>query len=154
MKILFLDIDGVLNSHEDFRTTRSTTGKVLNMDMVARLKTIIERTDAKVVISSTWRRYPKHMRFFRDKTGIRYIAMTPVIEMAGSYLVGDRGEEIQRWMDTHKAYDIESYVILDDENDFLPHQQEHFVETGYYHGGLLGQHVEKAVEILNKQKEI
>jgi len=44
MKIIFLDIDGVLNVN------------VFQAKFINNLKTIIEATDAKIVISSSWRK--------------------------------------------------------------------------------------------------
>jgi predicted mannosyl-3-phosphoglycerate phosphatase (HAD superfamily) len=51
MKIIFLDIDGVLNNY-------NTLGEGLNWESnaVKILKRIIKETGAKVVLSSTWRR--------------------------------------------------------------------------------------------------
>jgi len=52
MKVIFLDIDGVLNvipqGHDKY-------GGIFHPEFVENLRTIIEATDAKIVISSTWR---------------------------------------------------------------------------------------------------
>jgi hypothetical protein len=52
IKIIFLDIDGVLNlcypKHDKF-------GRIFHPHFVDNLKMIIDETDAKIVISSTWR---------------------------------------------------------------------------------------------------
>jgi len=68
MKIIFLDIDGVLN-HELFFKERSMTDRkndlspkenyylsMIDENKVGLLNTLIENTSAKVVISSSWRK--------------------------------------------------------------------------------------------------
>jgi hypothetical protein len=68
----------------------------------------------------------------------------------------ERGHEVQEWIDSHQG--IESYVILDDDNDFLASQRGNFVRTanninhpdsidiGY---GLTKECTKKAIRILN-----
>lgn len=53
MKVIFLDIDGVLNV---ISKTRDEYGSEFHLDFVENLKNIIGSTDAKIVISSTWRK--------------------------------------------------------------------------------------------------
>ena len=65
MKVIFLDIDGVLNSDTDFFELRKfghpvneiKGSKVINRGCLALLQQIIEDTDAKIVLSSTWRHH-------------------------------------------------------------------------------------------------
>lgn len=52
MKVIFLDIDGVLNLRN---RTRDRFGSFFNKRFVDNLKRIIDFTDAKIVISSSWR---------------------------------------------------------------------------------------------------
>ena len=80
MKIIFLDIDGVLN-HEAFykeRYERVQNGEKLNhpyseidSNSVTNLNSLIADTDAKVVISSTWRHsgidYCKDVMLFKKE---------------------------------------------------------------------------------------
>lgn len=53
MKIIFLDIDGVLNvypqGHDEY-------GAIFHPHLVENLKLILDQTGAKIVVSSTWRR--------------------------------------------------------------------------------------------------
>lgn len=77
MKVIFLDIDGVLNiipeSVDEF-------GAVFHSNFVNNLKWIIEETDAKLVISSTWRygglNWLKRMWKYRNYPG-EIIGITP-----------------------------------------------------------------------------
>ncbi len=53
MRVLFLDIDGVLNSHEPL-CPEAMCGR-LHADKVARLNRVLRETDARIVLSSAWR---------------------------------------------------------------------------------------------------
>ena len=64
MKVIFLDIDGVLNTHESATTLRESfveRGADLmgfnrfDKNCVARVNRITDETGAKIVISSSWR---------------------------------------------------------------------------------------------------
>lgn len=165
MKIIFLDIDGVLNV---ISQTRDKYGSNFHQHFIDNLRTLIDTTDAKIVISSSWRtggdegsNTMKNMWKFRNLPG-EVIDITPDLYYTYSGPDGDddycRGDEIQLWLDTHK--EITNYVILDDDNDMLPTQMENFVRTnhnlkhpdcvdrGY---GLTKICTEKAIKILNGQ---
>ena len=54
-KVIFLDVDGVMNSN---RSTEPTIAE----DMVKRLAHIVEKTEASIVLSSSWRyEYVRHV---------------------------------------------------------------------------------------------
>lgn len=59
MKIIFLDIDGVLNCEHGFKdkscTKRDEFGHLFYPPSKSLLNDLIDKTDAKIVISSTWR---------------------------------------------------------------------------------------------------
>jgi len=69
----------------------------------------------------------------------RIIDKTPVLNE------GTRGSEIAMWM---QDKDIQSFAILDDDDDFLPDQMPFLVKTDF-DTGLTREHVEKAIEILS-----
>lgn len=157
MKIIFLDIDGVLNC----KSTRERIDGIYFVEdnKIDFLKEIIECTDAKVVLSSTWRigwvwmqnnpnYHDKHFIMLRDKLqehGIELYDKTPI--MSGEH----RGREIDEWLRCHP--DVESFVILDDDSDMDEHigrlvkTKWNSVGTG---GGLQRKHIRLAIEILNK----
>jgi hypothetical protein len=164
MKVIFLDFDGVLNvipqGHDNF-------GGIFHPEFVENLKHIIEETDAKLIISSTWR----HMGLERlnrmwEQRGYpgEIIGITPDLrwgtpeerlEPGESTYV--RGDEIQAILDQY--YQITNYVILDDDDDMLTSQRGNFVKTscninhpdcidiGY---GLTKECTNRAIRILNK----
>lgn len=150
-KIIFLDIDGVLcvipNNFDDF-------GPNFHKTFEDNLKHIIEQTNANIVISSTWRLAGlDEMKRMWKKRGLagEVVDITPSGTMDNI-----RGDEIQAWLDENE---VENYVIIDDDTDFLESQMNNFVRTSenYTHEdsvdigyGLTKKCAEKAIEILNR----
>jgi hypothetical protein len=133
IKVIFLDIDGVLNvipqGYDEF-------GGIFHSNFVDNLRRIIDETGAKIVISSTWRfgglQRMKDMWEFRNLPGEVIDITIDCYELVKEgrfeyYDEVERGHEIQEWIDTHP--NIERFVILDDDNDFLPNQRGNFVRT-------------------------
>lgn len=160
MKVIFLDIDGVLNS-EEFFTIRTQNCRydeyrkagydtkmsraLCNLDglPIANLNFLISQTGAKIVVSSTWRSEDPWLQEVFSVVGIpSYIDITPYTSTR------HRGTEIQQWLDKHP--EVENYVILDDDNDMLDKQLNNFVQTDAYKRGLSLVNVEQAIKILNK----
>lgn len=166
MKILFLDIDGVLNSIRsviafanpergslsfslDPRFDVQFTQEYFKLDPIAVLltKRVIEETGAKIVISSTWRigscveHFHKMFACYGWDTTDIIIDMTP---RCGKI----RGHEIAAWLENNNHLDITNYVIVDDNSDFLPEQKPHLVQTNMNIGF---SHItyEQCIKILN-----
>lgn len=143
MKIIFLDIDGVLNCNDDFKGRK--TSKVLNKLMIERLHKIIEKTAAKVVLSSTWRLHKTHLSYLR-RNGVKYVDKTIDLGFPPSERRGKRGAEIDHWLGEHPH--VKKFVILDDYDDMSYEHTSVFVQTNEFEG-LTDEQVEKAIEILN-----
>jgi hypothetical protein len=134
MKVIFLDIDGVLNV---YCQSRDEFGCTFHEHFVENLRWIIEKTGAKIVISSTWRMSGlsemKRMWEYRELPG-EIIGITPTAYdvvnkgICEFYDLVDRGHEIDLWLNTTENK-IENYCIIDDDNDFLPTQKNNFVRT-------------------------
>lgn len=164
-KIIFLDIDGVLNVYcED----KDEYGCTFHKHFEDNLKWIIDQTSAKIVISSSWRMdglQSMQKMWKKRKIAGDIIDITPTsndvvnLGICKYYDQVKRGHEIQLWIDKHNN-NINNYVIIDDDNDMLPSQINNFVRTsnnvdhidcidiGY---GLTRKCSEKAVKILNKK---
>jgi HAD domain in Swiss Army Knife RNA repair proteins len=165
--VLFLDIDGVLNSveHADkvgrfgwppMLETPATREQLAWWPMmVARLRRIVARTHCGVVIMSSWRGYGSHARkkwreMFTcyDWPDFPVIDETPDLSVyrsaSGIFTAPLRGQEVSSWLQG-KPW-IPSYVCLDDSDDFLKGQP--FVQTSMQFG-LQDEQVERCVEILN-----
>jgi hypothetical protein len=156
MRVIFLDIDGVLNSVEYARRTEFTDWPAghIDPDAVARLNQLVERTSAKIVISSSWRKLldPEEMHRVLSEAGLvaDVIGETPdffKLEFWERPVDGpfERGHEIQAWLDEHP--EVETFVIFDDDSD-MAHLLDRFIQTDHQFGLQL-EHVERAVELLS-----
>jgi hypothetical protein len=117
MKILFLDIDGVVNCQT---TNFKTECWPIDRYMAFLVGRIVLNTGCKVVLSSSWRIHPdgietveKHIVPILDRTSSSWYIDS---EKRSSL----RGEEVKKWLDEHP--DVEKYAILDDDSDFLEGQ--------------------------------
>ena len=108
MKVIFLDIDGVLNC----KRTQNARGLPYIVDdkLLKRLFTLLERTDAQVVLSSTWRYDPAGL-FSAKRYGIPFLDVIP--DMPGK----PRRTEITSWIDANG--EVERFAVIDDEDDEL-----------------------------------
>lgn len=176
MKIIFLDIDGVLNDEQTFIDIHNyweeTGYRKLEIDinMVKRLKKIIDATDAKVVLSSSWRfgwdliadgNCIPRVKQDKELNDILLYHGIKVYSKTGRSKDGQRGKEISEWLDNHSG--IESFVIIDDEtSDLMDYYNRGLVVKTSFRpagemiksmsdcSGLQDTHVVKAIEILNK----
>jgi hypothetical protein len=169
MKVIFLDVDGVLNSVDDlmeYREKNNIKGSILYDDIadkrVLLLKELVEKSKAEIVISSSWRMgwlrngKPKEL----NPNGLLYKLQTKLkefnlnfIDVTPSLWDKDirytRGDEIRTWLENHP--EVTNFVILDDEDDMCEFTKSNLVQTTYEHG-LLQEHVDKAFKILNKEE--
>lgn len=139
MKIIFLDVDGVLNSEQDrFSWT-------IESDMhLMLLACIVRRTNAKIVVSSSWR-----------NCGLLDTLKKRLNDFSMSVYgktkdIGERGLEIKEWLDNHNG--VESFAILDDEDfDIKSYFPNNLVKTNAK-VGLQKEDVEKCIAILSNTK--
>ncbi len=153
MKVIFLDVDGVLNCLGE--RARAPSGVIgLNEEKVKLLADLVTRTGAKIVLTSTWKHcwsekdneLNANGRYLVDKLascGLEIIAKT---SEAVPY---NRGQGILDYIRTHK---VESFVILDDE--LFDYKSlaltKYLIQTSFYNpkGGLRPNHIKKAIKIL------
>lgn len=108
MKVIFLDIDGVLNCNSTPNPRKFPF--MVDPVLLKRLQRLMELTDAAVVLSSSWRFDPagifsaKHYRI-------------PFIDTIPDLPDQPRCEEILAWLRIHP--NVERYIVLDDEDDEL-----------------------------------
>lgn len=152
MKILFLDVDGVLNSHQSatfwhsrrnqaewennmYRDWPGTLKEYLAMEFcpiaLSNVEELIRREpDLKIVVSSTWR-LGETVETLRKIFSPSKLIADAIIDKTASFS-RMRGNEIQRWLDEHP--EVTRYVILDDDSDMLESQKNNFVNTSELHG--------------------
>lgn len=150
MKIIFLDVDGVLNNIHSTERCRGFIG--IEDSKVEILKEIVNKTCAKIVLSSTWKYgWEKnindcdgHGTYLNSKlaySGLKAIDKTKDLS--------DRGEEILEWVNRNN---ITEYIVIDDEI-FKDFEElgivNRLVKTTFYgkDGGLQQEHIAKAIKL-------
>ena len=138
MKLIFLDIDGVLNSVAFWNTRYVRGGSQIDPEAVAYLNELTDKTGANLVISSAWRhRGIREMRRILRENKVRapVVGLTPNREYRARgplYISPGRGAEIAAWLKASRRT-VDRFVILDDDNDMgdLMHR---LVRTDYQIG--------------------
>ncbi len=108
MKIIFLDIDGVLNC--DKTPNPRKFPYVVDRKLLQRLNGLLERTKARVVLSSSWRCDPVGI-LAAKYWGVRFTDVCPDRPRS------PRGKEIRKWLAAHPK--VTRFAIIDDEDDEL-----------------------------------
>lgn len=144
MKVIFLDIDGVLNTSSKLEGDVFTDGGHLNKNLIQLLNKLIEDTKAKVVISSTWRKLYTQDQLYSILYNVGFNG--EIVGMTGNSSHGFRGLEIRQWLLGHP--EVTNYIILDDDSDMLLWQANHFFNTDHEFG-LTKKIVYKATRFLN-----
>ena len=103
MRVIFIDIDGVLNCADEEATARSLVRP--RRDLMALLDELVDRTGAQMVLASTWRCDPKAVEVARQ-CGLKFIDK---LDDHGS---GERGAFIRKWLSKHP--EVERYAVVDD----------------------------------------
>ena len=151
MNIIFLDIDGVLNSHRKLkevyeRTHKPHSGYNYPFDEIclSNLKVLVELTNSKLVITSSWR---------KDKKGINKIIEALKEYELDQHIIGytpilnkPRGIEIQEYLN-QLDYNP-NFIILDDDTD-MENLIDYLIKTNIK-VGLTEENVEEAILKLAK----
>jgi len=161
MNVLFLDIDGVLNSADWFKEayeTRKLARKKyedrliadygnarweldVSPEHAAHLKRIMQEVESlNIVVSSTWR-----LHYSVDELKTR---LSKLLDISSDRIVGKtprlftaRGLEIQKWLDDNL---VEKFAILDDDSD-MEHLKDNLFQTKNK-SGLQKEHADKIIE--------
>lgn len=137
MKLVFLDMDGVVvtaKSHSVFDEDEQGIWWSPDPIAIQALNNLVYAHDVKFVLSSTWRivhGFKKTVDHLRENGLIdQFIGETPNAHYAC------RGEEIQEFLRALKEQgsEITDYLILDDNSDMLPEQEDHFIKTDCFEG--------------------
>lgn len=145
LKVLFLDIDGVVLSGEELQKSRNR--RYLPPHKISLVREVCARSGAVIVVSSTWRHSDD------TKGALEAVELplhpdwrTPLPKMLGGHYTGEqRGREIQHWIDKHP--ETAAYAIVDDDSDMLTSQMSNFVKTPFQ-TGIEAAHVNALVSIL------
>ena len=157
MKVIFLDMDGVLNSDEYFDKIKGLDIKGIEYDVdiekVKLLKEAIKATGAKVVVTAS-ARYA-----LVGKLLIQLLHEQQILVDLTPYLNNKRGIEIKQWLSEHP--ETEDFVILDDEifDSYDEELMKKLIKISNGNGinfgeGLKPKDIEQVIARLGKQKQI
>lgn len=172
MNIIFLDVDGVLNSYMYYKNLSAEEKQGYKNEIsdfhLQMLAKIYQTCNAKIVLSSTWRQInddeiedPDCKMMYQylveslAKYGMEIMDRTPIIGM-------DRPKEILGWLLSRPDRDSICFVSLDDDFPKEAYEQygigDHLVQTKYWSvsqetGGLQQEHVDQAIRILKMQEK-
>jgi hypothetical protein len=175
ISVVFLDLDGVLNSSKHLKSIKSDDtpnpvefefacdleplfeipchrsvilNSILSIDAkaVKVLNEILAKSGAKVVVSSSWR-YSHPLEVLRRMLEFRGF-QGELIDMTAT--------DLDRWGNTCRGHEIQDwmdrnpvdhFVILDDDED-MDYLKDHLVRTAYAEG-LTSEHIEAILRVLS-----
>lgn len=154
MKVIFLDIDGVLNHKEhmisEYNKNHSTSSYHMELDQnkIKMLADFVHETNSVVVISSSWR-----IGGFEKSLSIQNL-----MKQLNNYgiIIGGytsltfervRGREIAQWI-VHNCISIPNFCIFDDHSN-MEDLEDHLVKTSWDRG-LEDIHIQMAKQVLDK----
>ncbi len=156
MKVIFLDVDGVLNCQSSKSRCADYRGIIgIDNDKVKRLRRIVETTKAKIVLCSSWK--SRWERVYKEDQGELANYLDRKLKRERLHIIDktkdngcDRGDGIIKWVGEHN---VESFIILDD--DMFDYESldlaSRVIKTSFYadNGGLQDEHVELAIALLS-----
>lgn len=146
-KVLFLDIDGVLNKLNTQEGIKETTTRLDGQQMVTIYtgvdKKIVnkflgwlkDKEDLDVVLSSDWRKHDRFMEILNEH-GIYWEGTTEII--------GRRGLEIWEYLSKRPWY---KHIAILDDNQHMNPVARYFVQTSEFHG-VQDKHLRKVNKLL------
>ena len=143
MKYIFLDVDGVLNNEKYTKKCYKKNKKKnlfcgnnvpFNPKCLKRVAKIVKKTNAKLILSSTWRLDKISIEILNSRLaeyGTKIYDITPNINQI-------RGLEIKTWLKNNNYnWSIDDFIVLDDEiDDIISHIEENKVITINSYNGL------------------
>jgi hypothetical protein len=155
VKVLFLDIDGVLNSQEFLQNNKN---EPIDRRNVSVLKNIIDKTGAVIVMSSAWRfwfddnlapeeGYSQYLYDILSEFGIKIFSKTPDFstkEIRDKKTFSHvKAKEILAWLNENTSFD--KYVVIDDLDLLNEEVNAHLVRTN----GEVGITEEDAIRVID-----
>ena len=155
MNVIFLDIDGVLNSWQYDHLYRSVNDGNVDETRLPLLKHLVEQTNAKIILSSSWRKHWNKDASLCDPVGLELENLfsqyqLSIFDKTPELPNNDREEEIMMWLNQNQS--VTHFVVIDDMRFGWSDLQEHLVNTNYRIGrGLEESHIHEAIRILNEE---
>ena len=157
MKVIYLDIDGVLNSRRYDLYERTDVNAPIDESRAEMLAELARRTGAAVVLSTSWRDHWERDVGAIDETGRKVFS---VLERLGVRILDKtprisgalRSQEIRAHLREHP--EIDRFVILDDDPYDWGELSDCLVQTSYTRGrGFEAHHLQRALDILGEETE-
>lgn len=147
MKVIFLDFDGVLNNNSYFLNSKEKAPFFLQDEKMILLKQIVDTTNAKIVLSTSWREIWNSDLDISLKLKDYFNSFDLSVYDVTKNINYNRPLEISTWL---KENNVNSYVILDDIADPWYEHVNNVVVTNKEFNGLSQDDVNKAIDILKK----
>ena len=153
MKVIFLDIDGVLNG-DLFVPTDDTPGVLIDDMRLELIRHIVDETGAEIVLSSSWKGHWGRSNSECDETGneinrIFAAKGLSIFDKTPNYH-NDRKQEIIDWLREHP--EVSQFVVIDDNPFAEGILKDHFVLTSHLRYRIDEDDAKKAISILGSNK--
>lgn len=144
MKVIFLDVDGVLNSNfwNDIHQREISDGTLIDAEKVQLLGQLIRSTKAKVVLHSGWkfwfdseinplRKEAERLKKMFEEEGIKIESLTPdhtteEIKINKKFSLVKAGE-ILSWISEHSS--VDRWIVIDDLDLHNEEIEKHQIKT-------------------------
>jgi hypothetical protein len=167
MRIIFLDVDGVLNSLPYNDKNKNKNNNISDIYLKRLAQIYHSFNDTKIVLSSSWKNAPndhymkKYLYEKLNQYDLEIIDETPSYDI-NNKIIGDRPKEILEWLNRHP--NIKDWVSIEDDwkkeeyEKIQKNLSKRLIETSYFvekeeDGGIKEKDVEKAIEILRGGKD-
>ena len=158
VRVIFLDIDGVLNSNfwNENHQTEISDGTLIDIEKVRLLSTLVKKTNAKIILHSGWkfwfdsalhplRKEAENLEKLFGQEDLMIEDVTPdhsteEIKKSKKFSLV-KASEILAWLDEHKEAD--KWIVIDDLDLHNPEIESHQIKTDP-HIGLTMEDVRKA----------
>ena len=157
-RVIFLDIDGVLNSNfrNDNHQTEISDGTLIDIEKVRLLSTLVKNTNAKIILHSGWkfwfdsalhplRKEAENLEKLFQQEALMIEDVTPdhsteEIKRSKKFSLV-KASEILAWLDEHK--EVDKWIVIDDLDLHNSEIEAHQIKTDP-HIGLTTEDVHKA----------
>ena len=144
VRVIFLDIDGVLNSNfwNENHQTEISDGTLIDIEKVRLLSKLVKNTDAKIVLHSGWkfwfdsslqplRKEAEHLKKLFGQENMMIADVTPdhsteEIKKSKKFSLV-KASEILAWLDEHK--EVDKWIVIDDLDLHNPEIDAHQLKT-------------------------
>ncbi len=161
--VIFLDIDGVLNSNfwNDSHQKEISDGKLIDIEKIRLLAKLVKNTNAKIILHSGWRfwynsnleptrKESENLSRLLQQEGLVIAGMTPdfsteEIRKSKKFSLV-KASEILAWLAEHK--EVDKWIVIDDIDLHNPEIEIHQIKTDSSIG-LTTEDVQKAEKLLS-----